>query len=220
MSGSPPPQISLDAGPAPAARPSSSMAILSQREDKNPHADHVGQTLMPLSGADYEESSVIDRLGPRSAQDTIEEARASQDPEVIKAIESVNEEYNRLNEWAKKTPEEAAKELGTNLTTGLTSEQVKEKVAEFGLNELQKEHQEPVWKIFLMQYSSPVVALLLVAAIVGSLPLHFSLARCTFKAALILSGISCVPRVGRGDCDFGDYHPERLPCHLHGEVGR
>lgn len=62
--------------------------------------------------------------------------------------------------------QELAKELGLqDINKGLTEEQVLENRRRYGPNVLEKDKSEPVWRIFLQQFLSPVVMLLLVAAI-------------------------------------------------------
>jgi magnesium-transporting ATPase (P-type) len=65
--------------------------------------------------------------------------------------------------------ESVAQELGTDIEHGLTEGQVMDMRAKYGVNVLERSRQEPWWKIFIKQYLSPVVLLLLAAAVVGIL---------------------------------------------------
>jgi magnesium-transporting ATPase (P-type) len=68
------------------------------------------------------------------------------------------------NEWSCKTPEELFASLGSG-PTGLTSAKAEEMRGIHGKNELVKAKRDSVLKMFLMQFTSPVVILLLCAAI-------------------------------------------------------
>jgi len=68
------------------------------------------------------------------------------------------------NEWSGLTPEDLFKRYGIS-ATGLSSARAAELRKEHGPNELAKEEREPIWNLFLMQYTSPVVMLLLAAAV-------------------------------------------------------
>jgi len=56
---------------------------------------------------------------------------------------------------------------GVDPSTGLTSAQVKDKRAEYGWNELDKEDATPLWKLVLEQFDDTLVKILLVAAVVS-----------------------------------------------------
>ncbi len=65
-------------------------------------------------------------------------------------------------------PAEAVGEhLETDLEHGLTAEQVAERLARFGYNELPEEAPTPLWKRFLEQFKSFLVIILLVAAAIS-----------------------------------------------------
>lgn len=76
------------------------------------------------------------------------------------------------NYYASESIENLCKEFGLeSINTGLNSEQVKINRDKYGENFIEKDEVVPVWLIFLSQYCSPVVLLLLVAA-VASLALN------------------------------------------------
>ena len=54
----------------------------------------------------------------------------------------------------------------SNLLCGLTTDQILLNREEYGSNQLDEPEQDPVWRIFLVNMSTPVILLLLVAAIV------------------------------------------------------
>lgn len=68
------------------------------------------------------------------------------------------------NPWSGLTPEELFTKYESS-ATGLKSSQIAALEAKYGKNELVKEKRDSVFKLFAMQFTSPVVILLLVAAI-------------------------------------------------------
>ncbi|SBS95773.1 non-SERCA-type Ca2+-transporting P-ATPase, putative (ATP4), partial [Plasmodium ovale curtisi] len=85
--------------------------------------------------------------------------------------EKENDEGYR-NHYASESIENLCKEFDlTDINKGLTFEQVKINRERFGENFIEKDSVTPIWILFLSQYYSPVVMLLLVAA-VASLALN------------------------------------------------
>ncbi|CEM38216.1 unnamed protein product [Vitrella brassicaformis CCMP3155] len=114
---------------------------------------------------------IVDRLAEskQSLKEILEKA-SIEDPEAFKrAVEEAEQQQptSGKNKWSSTAMMLLTKELDSDLVNGLTSEQVLKKREEFGMNVLEKEHKEPIWKIFLLQYTSPVVLLLLAAAVVS-----------------------------------------------------
>ena len=70
------------------------------------------------------------------------------------------------NPWAGKPPDELARMMETNLNHGLTSARAAQLLAQKGPNKLGEEKVEPLWKIYLHEFYSPVVQMLVIAAFV------------------------------------------------------
>jgi Ca2+-transporting ATPase len=62
------------------------------------------------------------------------------------------------------TPSEAAAQLRTSLTYGLTPNEALKRLSEYGPNEIPHEAPEPLWLRFLKQFQEPLIVLLLVSA--------------------------------------------------------
>ncbi len=58
--------------------------------------------------------------------------------------------------WSR-TGQEVAKDLEVDLNLGLTDEQVAQRRAKYGYNELEKEPPTPLWKMILEQFSDTLV---------------------------------------------------------------
>ena len=98
---------------------------------------------------------IVDRLAEskQSLKDILEKA-SIEDPEAFKrAVEEAEHQQptSGKNKWSSTAMMLLTKELDSDLVNGLTSEQVLKKREEFGMNVLEKEHKEPIWKIFLLQ---------------------------------------------------------------------
>ncbi len=63
--------------------------------------------------------------------------------------------------------EETVKELNTNINLGLTPEEIQEKKAKYGLNELQGKKKESLFIKFLKQFKDFMIIILIIAAIVS-----------------------------------------------------
>ncbi len=68
--------------------------------------------------------------------------------------------------WHTLTKEEVLKALETSLS-GLSEEEARERLSRFGLNELEEVKTTPAWKIFLDQFKSILIVILLIAAVVS-----------------------------------------------------
>jgi cation-transporting P-type ATPase F len=71
--------------------------------------------------------------------------------------------------WHSLDIQEAIAELKTDRELGLTSAQVKERVASFGANELTGKKGKPWWIKFLLQFNQPLLIILLCAGLVKAL---------------------------------------------------
>merc|ERR1719199_760968 len=70
------------------------------------------------------------------------------------------------NPWAGKTPAELGKMMQTDVKRGLSKAEAAKRLAEKGPNALGKEKKEPLWKIYLDEFKSPVVLMLVGAALI------------------------------------------------------
>ena len=69
--------------------------------------------------------------------------------------------------WFNQTVLETEKTLETNLKTGLTSEQVKERQQKYGLNELKEQKKKSIFQKFLAQFKDFSIIILIIAAIIS-----------------------------------------------------
>eukprot|EP00922_Rhytidocystis_sp_ex-Travisia-forbesii_P020428 GHVS01030061.1.p1 GENE.GHVS01030061.1~~GHVS01030061.1.p1 ORF type:complete len:1268 (+),score=170.67 GHVS01030061.1:216-4019(+) len=122
--------------------------------------------------ADNLEEEVIERLSKShvSLKALVEQARVY-DPEAFEAARKHAEEVHPTSSGKNKHASEhlgtIAKEFGLmDISAGLTDEVVTHNREKYGDNVLEKEKHDAVWKIFLHQFMSLIVLLLLVAAIV------------------------------------------------------
>ncbi|EHK24775.1 putative Ca/Mn-transporting ATPase [Trichoderma virens Gv29-8] len=67
-------------------------------------------------------------------------------------------------EFSFMTPSEAAAQLRTSLTYGLTPNEALKRLGEYGPNEIPHEEPEPLWLRFVKQFQEPLIVLLLVSA--------------------------------------------------------
>ncbi|KAL7913089.1 hypothetical protein GGI35DRAFT_476899 [Trichoderma velutinum] len=67
-------------------------------------------------------------------------------------------------EYSSMTLSEAAAQLRTSLTYGLTPNEALKRLGEYGPNEIPHEEPEPLWLRFLKQFQEPLIVLLLVSA--------------------------------------------------------
>lgn len=70
------------------------------------------------------------------------------------------------NKWASQSPEETAKELGSDVNKGLQESAIRGLQDKYGQNLLGKEEKEALWKIYLHEFQSPVVLMLCTCCIV------------------------------------------------------
>ena len=72
-------------------------------------------------------------------------------------------------EWFRKTVEETKNELQTDLSMGLTNEQVSKKQEEYGFNELKAKKKKSLFQKFLEQFKDFTIIVLIIAAIVSGI---------------------------------------------------
>lgn len=71
---------------------------------------------------------------------------------------------NVADHFSYMTPSEAAANLRTSLTLGLTPTEALTRLGEYGPNEIPHEDPEPLWLRFVKQFQEPLILLLLVSA--------------------------------------------------------
>eukprot|EP00917_Polyrhabdina_sp_WS-2016_P023401 GHVP01050744.1.p1 GENE.GHVP01050744.1~~GHVP01050744.1.p1 ORF type:complete len:1240 (-),score=214.13 GHVP01050744.1:1558-5277(-) len=132
-----------------------------------------GAVWHPEDYSQNETHGIIERLSHShySLKEIVEQSR-DQNPEawndaVEQALRQNAPTDNASNKWSTTPIKKLAKEFDTDLKKGLTNRQVELNREKYGLNFLEKEHMEPIWKLFLSQFKSAVVILLLIAAIVS-----------------------------------------------------
>jgi Ca2+-transporting ATPase len=80
---------------------------------------------------------------------------------------------------------EVCKRLGVDAATGLSEAQAKERLAQFGANELAEKRGTPAWLLFLRQFKSPLIYVLLAAAAVSLFVGEFKDAGVIFGVLLV-----------------------------------
>lgn len=99
----------------------------------------------------------------------VELAKESDPEGFARAHENVCKEQQLagVNKWSTTPVEELVAEFESNIKNGLSDAEVVGNRQKYGPNVLEKENRMPVWRIFVEQFTSPVVILLLVAMIVS-----------------------------------------------------
>eukprot|EP00921_Rhytidocystis_pertsovi_P021390 GHVQ01034169.1.p1 GENE.GHVQ01034169.1~~GHVQ01034169.1.p1 ORF type:complete len:1339 (-),score=193.81 GHVQ01034169.1:3291-7307(-) len=118
------------------------------------------------------EAEVIERLSKSHAslKGLVEQAKLY-DPEAFEAAKNIAEANHPTSEGKNRFAAESVAVLAKefyldDVNEGLTNEKVIQQRKIYGYNLLEKEVHDPAWKIFLFQFRSLIVNLLLVAAIV------------------------------------------------------
>lgn len=112
---------------------------------------------------------IVERLSRSqySLKELVQHAKET-DPEAFARAQQKIAEDQPIgkNKWSTTPVETLCEEFNSNLENGLNDEQILANREKYGPNVLEKERRIPIWRIFLEQFTSPVVILLLVAAIV------------------------------------------------------
>ncbi len=74
-----------------------------------------------------------------------------------------------MNEWHRLTPEEAVRQINSDLSKGLTSAEASRRLAENGPNELVERGGISPWKILLEQFTGIIIIILIVSAVISAL---------------------------------------------------
>ena len=72
-----------------------------------------------------------------------------------------------MSNWYNKTIAEVSQELGTDIENGLSQNQINEKLAKYGLNELKQQKKKSLFVKFLEQFKDFMIIILIIAAIVS-----------------------------------------------------
>lgn len=153
-------------------RPSDVVAVERARllDAPGPRGPYMqGRALNPEDYAQNTQFEIVERISKSCASmgDAVRIAKR-QNPEAFKhAVEVIEKELGGKNELACKALPKLAEELGTSLEKGMASSDVASQRAKYGANELQSAKQDSALKIFLYQFKSFVIILLLVAAVVS-----------------------------------------------------
>lgn len=92
-----------------------------------------------------------------------------------------------MTAWYLKSVEEVVGELGSDLNNGLSSEEVRRRLERFGRNELKEQGRRTLLTIFLSQFSSVLIIMLLVACVISVLLGEFVDAVAIFAIILLNS---------------------------------
>lgn len=100
--------------------------------------------------------------------------------------------------WHSRTVQEAAEALGTELKTGLMAAQAKDRLDQYGSNELAERPRPGFWQLLLAQFNSFLVIILIVAALV-SLLLGEMVEAGAIMAIVILNAVMGVIQEGKAE---------------------
>ncbi|KAH0482443.1 MAG: hypothetical protein KVP17_004847 [Porospora cf. gigantea B] len=130
---------------------------------------YEGRALGPEAYAQNQQFEILERISKScvSMQDTIRLAKAKDPGAFQKALDAVGREIEGKNVLACKNLYTLAADYDGDLTRGLTTAQADKNRELYGRNELDTSKADPAWKIFLYQFKSFVIILLLVASIVS-----------------------------------------------------
>jgi Ca2+-transporting ATPase len=93
-------------------------------------------------------------------------------------------EENDMANWHNLSADQALYKLGS-IHSGLTNDEVKERLVRYGLNELKGEKKPPAILVFGRQFLNPLIYVLLVAAIISLVIQHFIDAVVVFGVLLV-----------------------------------
>ena len=72
-----------------------------------------------------------------------------------------------MTQWYAKTPGQALSALNVSREAGLTARQARERLSQYGPNQLTGAKKEPLWARFLSQMKDPMILVLLAAAVLS-----------------------------------------------------
>jgi Ca2+-transporting ATPase len=100
--------------------------------------------------------------------------------------------------WHSRTAQQVADALGTGLETGLTTDQAKARLAEYGSNELAERPRPGFWQLLLGQFNNFIIIILIVAAAVSFL-LGEAIEAGAIMAIVILNAVLGVIQEGKAE---------------------
>ena len=71
--------------------------------------------------------------------------------------------------WYRLSPAEVIEALGSNADSGLSSDEAKRRLLEYGPNELQRAHRVSTWEVFAAQFKNLLIVILLVAVVLSAI---------------------------------------------------
>ena len=80
--------------------------------------------------------------------------------------------------WYQVTNEELKSELKISLSEGLSEDEAKRRLEEHGPNRIKSQKEKTIWQILLSQFLSPVIYLLIGAAIISFFSQRYSGRNC------------------------------------------
>jgi len=117
------------------------------------------------AGTSYDHGQVGKASLTQGGQEVLAEARNSK-PELLAGAREQGK-----NKWAGMSPNDLSKEMEVDLDKGLPMAEVKRRQEKYGPNVLGKEKKESLIKIYLHEFMSPVVLMLMTSALVCLVPL-------------------------------------------------
>ncbi|WLR44234.1 calcium-translocating P-type ATPase, PMCA-type [Bacillus carboniphilus] len=69
--------------------------------------------------------------------------------------------------WHVKSSESVLEELNTSIENGLTDDEAKRRIDQYGYNEFEEEEQTPLWRLIFEQINSPLIYILLAATVIS-----------------------------------------------------
>lgn len=94
--------------------------------------------------------------------------------------------------WYTKSTTEVLSELGTNPETGLQKTEVEERLKKYGTNEFTEKQRPSIFKLFFEQINSPLIYILIVAALISVLVAEYSDAAIIVLVILLNSVIGVI----------------------------
>ena len=74
--------------------------------------------------------------------------------------------------WYRLSPAEVFQALGSNAESGLSNDEAKRRLLEYGPNELQRAHRVSAWEVFAAQFRNLLIVILLVAVVLSAILGH------------------------------------------------
>eukprot|EP00916_Digyalum_oweni_P018773 GHVL01031371.1.p1 GENE.GHVL01031371.1~~GHVL01031371.1.p1 ORF type:complete len:953 (+),score=176.45 GHVL01031371.1:70-2928(+) len=142
----------------------------------------------PPRDMEYNASMIVTHMSNShmSLAESVEQAQ-NRDPDSFREAQKVASRDAGKNKWSSTALPKLFIDLNSQ-PEGLTDTQVTENREKYGMNILEKEDREPVWRTFLRQFQS-VVVLMLIAAAIASLALQEFVEGVAILLIVIVNGI-------------------------------